>query len=604
MIDRKSNPQSAIVNRQSTHWVDAIIIALAALAFRVVLIFAYPFVYGGDPIIHLIESDRLFISYQLPGLQSIIYLVHVLGGGVVGSRLAVAALSSLAAAGLYQLVALRWSRSVAIVAALVFAFNPFVVYFSTVPYQFPLVLAAVHWGLYFYLQRHADLQHHADARNDADARIPSRILACSLCIGIACLTRYEAWILAACLAVAWLVSGRVARSGASQAVVSTTPTNASIPPPRYTSGWATHQVLRAFMAIALFGWAPILWLALHRGITPPGTFVIGSIEQWRQLLRPLTTAALLLGLSGPVMVAVAIIGLTIVFKELREGGKVGSAHPTKRGWWTFAAAWLVCSAIALVFSAHPVDPPSLRLASLIHSIGIEPTRAMFVTPREGHLYVSLLSLLTALGIAKIGRLRIGWCENPCGWCENPFSHRIAGAIVLLLILGHSVWLAADRIDRTGQMPQLQTAVATAAVVDSLLNDANGNVIILAKPIPPQDISDYLDRARQFGGEGSVQQARKILASLETGPVAYQRLVVHSRYGRDRLLDVDDLGEQPGDIESAMRARDIRYCVIFNDFIAQQLRQRAVVAIAKTARPVATIDVGIGANVYAIIDETP
>ncbi len=357
MIGVRSNPQSAILNLQSSYWADAVVIGLVAFTLRAALIAVYPFVYGGDPIIRLIESDRILISYQLPGLQVVIFSVHALGGGVVWSRLAVAAFSALAAAGLCRLVALRWSRGVAVLSGLIFACNPYVVYFSAVPYQFPLVLAAVHWGLYFYLRR------------DADARIPSRIALCSMCVGIACLTRYEAWIFAVCLAVAWVLSPKRRQGTQDQSLA-----------------------LRALIGVALFGWGPITWLAFHRAITPPGTFVIGGIDEWGQLLRPLTTGAILLGLSGPLIVAVSMVGLGSVWRELRG---------PRRAWWIFGLAWLACSSIALVFSAHPVEPPSPRLTVLLEFLGIDPTSGMFVTPREGHLYVSLLSIVAALGVARI-----------------------------------------------------------------------------------------------------------------------------------------------------------------------------------------------------------
>ena len=121
-------------------WIDAITVGFVAFALRAALIAWYPLVYGGDPIIRLIESDRILISYQLPGLQCVVYLIHALGGGVVETRLAVAGLSALAAAGLTRLAGLGWSRSVGLLAGLFFACKPFCLYFSAIPYQFPLVL--------------------------------------------------------------------------------------------------------------------------------------------------------------------------------------------------------------------------------------------------------------------------------------------------------------------------------------------------------------------------------------------------------------------------------------------------------------------------------
>ncbi len=544
-------------------------VGVGAFALRVALIVAYPFVYGGDPIIRLIESDRILISYQLPGLQVIIYLIHKLGGGVPASRLMVAALSALAAAGLCRLVATRWSRTVAILSGLIFACNPFVVFFSTVPYQFPLVLAAAHWGLYFYVRGGGRL----------------RWTACSVCFGIACLTRYEAWMFAVCLAAAWILCPK--REPAA---------DSSLRGPRRGSKLAARLALRVLIGAVLFGWAPIVWLVIHRGISPAGTFVAGGLDEWGQLLRPLTTGLLVLGLSGAVAVALIIVGLAQAWRELRG---------PRRSWWIFAAVWVVCSSVGLVFSAHPVQPPSSRLAAVLGFVGIEPTPAMFVTPREGHLYVSLLSILAALGVARIGQFRMG-CDRRAGQGESkdppvvqrPAWRAPAAYLAAMLLIGHSVWTAAHRIERAGRDPELQTAVAAAHAVDALL-DEGGQAVVLARPIPSQDINDYLERARRAGGAAGQRRAEEILAMIETGPPAYQRMVVHSRYDRKRLLDIDDLGESSIEAAQAMHFKDVRYCVFFNDFAARSDIERAVAAVVETGRLLFAIETGVGAKVYAI-----
>ena len=183
--------------------------------------------------------------------------------------------------------------------------------------------------------------------------------------------------------------------------------------------------------------------------------------------------------------------------------------------------------------------------------------------------------------------------------HSPFSIPKGGSGPLtVLLVGHSVWIVAGRIERAGRDPELQTAVAAARVVDALL-DQGGRALVLAKPIPPEDIDDYLNRARAAGGPDGVRRAREILATIETGPPAYQRMLVHSRYDRARLLDIDDLVEQDRNIEGMLYTRDVRYCVVFNDFVAQRTPERAVMALTEASRCVATIDTGVGARVYAI-----
>src|SRR5262245_58641061 len=58
----------------------------------------------------------------------------------------------------------------------------------------------------------------------------------SVFLGLACLCRYEAWIAAALAA-------------------------------------AAHRD-RPLRALVLFGWAPVAWMAVWRGLSPPGTFVL------------------------------------------------------------------------------------------------------------------------------------------------------------------------------------------------------------------------------------------------------------------------------------------------------------------------------------------
>lgn len=577
----KDDPSSNSISTLplSTRWTDPVIVALAAFTLRAALIAIYPFVYGGDPIIRLIESDRLLISYQLPGLQAVIVFVHAIGGGVVGSRLAVAAISALAAAGLCQLMATRWSRSVAILGGLTFACSPFLVYYSTVPYQFPLVLAAVHWGLYFYL--------HPGG--------PVRLAICSVCFGVACLTRYEAWIFTACLACVW-VWQRVRQncSAKSSPASRSSAARHSAQQPAGAAG-LRGWVHTAVAAVALFGWAPAVWLVGHGGISPTGTFVVGTIQDWGQVLRPFTTAGMLLGLSGPPLVMLCVAGVVPVYREC--------VVSRRRAWWLFVAAWLVCSSVALVFSAHPVDPPSPRLNTVLASVRIDATAAMFVTPREGHLYASLLSIMAALSLAWIGgyhsaqRVANGKlaCRRPARWRT---LRSAAAVLISALVLGYCVWMAAERIQRAGAEPVLRTAVAAARVVDALL-EGGGRALVLAKPIPPAAIADYIQRARRAGGAEGERRAKEILASINTGPPAYQRMLVHSQYDRGRLLDLADVVAQTDDVVQALPTRDVRYCVLFNDFAPDSAAERSAAGAAKAGRLVATIDIGVGARVYAL-----
>src|SRR5580658_9951652 len=51
------------------------LIFLLGLVLRVGLITRFPIIFGGDPMLRMIQRDRIFISHQLPLLQLIIFWV-------------------------------------------------------------------------------------------------------------------------------------------------------------------------------------------------------------------------------------------------------------------------------------------------------------------------------------------------------------------------------------------------------------------------------------------------------------------------------------------------------------------------------------------------
>jgi hypothetical protein len=70
-------------------------------------------------------------------------------------------------------------------------------------------------------------------------------------------------------------------------------------------------------------------------------------------------------------------------------------------------------------------------------------------------------------------------------------------------------------------------------------DINERVIVLAKPLGEADLRMYLEKVRQTGGEAGLKEARKILSEMDTSPLDYQRILIHSRLGRERLRPSTD-----------------------------------------------------------------
>lgn len=200
-------------------------------ALRVWLIYAYPIIYGGDTILRMARSDRMQMSYQLPLLQVVIHVLAAWSPDPLLLRYWMALVGALAGLGFYLLVTELYDRRIAFYAALIFASHPFLVALSVVPFQEVPTLAGLLFAFYFAFR--------------------DRWLVASLCLALACLTRYDAWIACPVLALDYFLrNGRTPRS--------------------------------AIAGATLFGWAPAAWMLYSHGLSPQGTWVLDrSITIWR-----------------------------------------------------------------------------------------------------------------------------------------------------------------------------------------------------------------------------------------------------------------------------------------------------------------------------------
>ena len=142
----------------------------------------YPIIYGGDTIIRLVNFPKIMIGYQLPLFQVVIHYTLLWFYHPLAVWFLMALLTALGAFGLYALtLQLNGGRRAAWLAVVLYATHPFIVLYSRVPYQEPLLWAALVWGFYY-------LFRPPSSRN---------LILSSVWIAIACLTRYEGWIGAA-----------------------------------------------------------------------------------------------------------------------------------------------------------------------------------------------------------------------------------------------------------------------------------------------------------------------------------------------------------------------------------------------------------------------
>jgi type IV secretory pathway TrbD component len=292
-------------------------------AVRLWLILAFPIVFGGDSMMRLANRNHILLSYQLPLLQLCIYLVSQLSPNIIGIRLFMAALGALATLGFYLLAEDFAGERAAFWAALLFTTNPLVLPVSIVPYQEILMLTGLLFAFHFFVKE--------------------KWTAAGLCLGLACLTRFEAW--AACPAMA-LMYARSQR-------------------------YAFRSMLKACI---LFGWAPVAWLCFRAGLSPSGSFVIDrAITFWRvQRLAYLGWITLSETAIPALFLAVAGAIFLIRSRRWREPGVQAGA------------IFLGCFFVAILFSAHGVSP--------------DPER--YVTSREAHIPIVAVTLLAALGLMR------------------------------------------------------------------------------------------------------------------------------------------------------------------------------------------------------------
>ncbi len=157
----------------------AYLLCLAALAFDLWLIHTYPVIYWYDSYFRLADLDRIMIGRWLPGIQGLIFLAakitHNLA--VIRSLLALAATCVIASA--YRLAARWFSPMTGLVAAALLATNLMFVALALVPYPDVLFVGFTLLALVYLDEPPASRRRYLGA----------------LMVNLACLTRYEGWLL-------------------------------------------------------------------------------------------------------------------------------------------------------------------------------------------------------------------------------------------------------------------------------------------------------------------------------------------------------------------------------------------------------------------------
>jgi hypothetical protein len=255
---------------------------------------------------HLVVARRIFDNIT-PGWQQIgavwLPLPHLLNAVPVqidffyrtgASAVAISILSFAVAAGAIAWIvsALTESRIAAVVAAVVFAINPNVLYLQSTPMTEPLLLALTLVGVALLIDWAAQKGClDSDREPERPARhtpVPDALIGCAF--ALACLTRYEAWPVTA-----------VALAGAVWA--------------RWRRGEALDSVIWRMARIALYPAAALIAFAIFSRIVVGRWFVTGDffVPENKALGDPLMAAKEIAWgvrmLSGPLLVAIGLLGL-------------------------------------------------------------------------------------------------------------------------------------------------------------------------------------------------------------------------------------------------------------------------------------------------------
>lgn len=175
-------PQIAI----SGSTVGIVALAAGSLALSLWLIATYPIVYWYDSTVRLAFPDQVLVGRWLPVLQAVIVVVFSVTGSLFALRAVLAVISAGVVVALYGLTAEMFSPAIGLIAAAFLASNVMFVALATVPYQEVLFVFWVLMGL-----------HLLQAEDQEASR--NRYLAAG-CINLACLTRYEGWLVVGILA--------------------------------------------------------------------------------------------------------------------------------------------------------------------------------------------------------------------------------------------------------------------------------------------------------------------------------------------------------------------------------------------------------------------
>jgi hypothetical protein len=379
------------------------------LAPRLILLWVWPAVHGGDSVVRLARADTLVLAYQLPLPQALVMAARALDPDPRWARLVFCVAGAAVAAALGALVGSTAGRRAGLAAGVLAAVHPLLLYYSLVPYQEPVFLLTLLLGA-LALRRGRDGQ-------------------ASLWLGLACLCRYEAWPAAALALFA-------------------------------------HR-RRPLRGLALFGWAPLAWLAVWQGLSPAGTYVLDVDPQADRAPRLLFLLSKLHEYTGVLALGLALAGIAVV----------GHRRLAAWGW---GAVYLVAVLTAVAWAGHEFPPGTGR-----------------VSERLVHLPALAVCALAGLALAALSRS-----------FGRPWLRTLGTGLATVLLLALSVsWTRRSfaLVEQANADPSLRLAAAAARWAGDHL-PPRSRLAVAAPLVPPEVLEEHAGRVARGGGDAEAARA--------------------------------------------------------------------------------------------------
>jgi hypothetical protein len=375
-------------------------------------------------------------------------------------------------------------------------------------------------------------------------------IAAGVTLGLACLTRYEAWLACPVLAIAFLIE----------------------------KGFRPLEIARAAL---LFGWAPLGWMAFHGGVTPQGTYAAEASFSFERFFRYVYLAWITVKNTPPPVLLLALFGGWLFWKRRLIADRR----------YRLLGSFVLLFLAAILLSAH----------------GERDQPERFVTARETHVLLAAVVLVAGVGLARFdsrrtaGEVRAELRARAEGRAEAEAGDKAKGKVqkakgkreeaedegeeaegetkgaglgalirpwygwvFVLASCLTGLWMAFGFVANEASQPPFALSFEVARYLDEHVQTGE-SAVVLAQPVPSDLLRRYLDKAEQSSGRAGREKALAVLLDLDTSPPNYQRILVHSRLNKQQLRSVSSL---PADLVPPRAALLLTpdWLVVWSDFL--------------------------------------